>query len=137
MLEALETMERLTLGGCGDCICKGCLWYRSGRCPHGGCYDDRRARVMPWPGRVRDTWSDWDRPGEQAHWCRGGVCYTADRCDRFAAYTGSTARDCLDAVVEVFQDGYIQCSFVDAVGCEECARRFEARQLEKEARGVG
>ena len=40
-------------------------------------------------------------------------------------------RDCLDAVVTVYQDGFIRCSIVDNIGCEECYRRFEER-MEKQ-----
>ena len=65
--------ERVTLGGCGDCVCKSCLLWWSQRCPYGGCYDEHRAKVDPWPGPVRKSWTDWNKPGEQAHWCRGGA----------------------------------------------------------------
>ena len=64
----------MTLGGCGPCVCKKCLLWWSRRCPRGGCWDEWRARHEPWPGPVRRQWTDWDKPGEQAHWCRGGAC---------------------------------------------------------------
>lgn len=62
---------------CADCVCETCLFRWSMRCPHGSCYDDLRAKELPYdrehPGKVRNAWSNWNRPGEQAHWCRGGV----------------------------------------------------------------
>lgn len=126
-------MYRLVTGGCGDCICRRCLWYASSRCPYGGCQDERRAREEPYPGPVRKSWTEWDKPGEQAHWCRGGICYAADSCDRFEAYDPARhqVRECLDSVIEVFQDGFIRCGLIDVIGCEECYRRFEERH-EKE-----
>lgn len=117
------------LGGCGPCVCKNCMLWWSQRCPYGDCYDDHRAKVEPWPGPVRKAWSNWNQPGEQAHWCRGGVCYPVETCGHYIRYDRekTMVRDCLDAVVLVYQDGYIQCSLVNTVGCEECYRRFEAR----------
>lgn len=120
------------LGGCGPCACRTCMLWWSARCPYGGCYDDHRAKVEPWPGKVRTSWTNWDKPGEQAHWCRGGACYPVERCDHYILYEPekTLVRDCLDAVVVVYQDGYIRCSIVDNVGCEECYRRFQDRHSE-------
>ena len=126
-----------TMGGCGSCACKSCLLYRSSRCPFGECWDDHRAVANPYNGchdKVRTAWTNWDKPGEQEHWCRGGVCYEREaECPHFIAYDegGHIVRTCLLANVEVFQDGYIRCSIIDNIGCEECYRRFE----EKEDRG--
>ena len=36
-------------------------------------------------------------------------------------------QDCLEGAVVKYQDGYIQCSMIDVMGCEECYRRFEER----------
>lgn len=35
--------------------------------------------------------------------------------------------------VQVFQDGYIQCSIIDSIGCKECYQRFAERQAAKES----
>lgn len=119
----------MTLGGCGTCICRSCLLWWSQRCPYGGCYDEHRAKVDPWPGPVRKSWTDWNKPGEQAHWCRGGVCYEVDSCPHYIRYERDKAivRSCLEANVVVYQDGYIQCSMIDLYGCGECYRRFEEK----------
>lgn len=120
----------IMVGHCGNCVCRSCLFWWSGRCPHGGCYDDLRAQTDPYDAAhpdkpPRDLWSTWDQPGEQAHWCRGGVFYPTHYCREFVKYQGQQVKDCLEAVVSVFQDGYISCSLVDSVGCQECYRRFE------------
>ena len=119
----------MTLGGCGPCVCKKCLLWWSGRCPRGGCWDEWRARYEPWPGPVRRQWSDWDKPGEQAHWCRGGACYAALSCPDYIEYATNRTivQDCLGGAVVKYQDGYIQCSMIEVMGCEECYRRFEER----------
>lgn len=118
------------LGGCGDCICRNCLMWWSQRCPHGECFDDYRAKAEPWPGKVRKSWSNWNLPGEQAHWCRGGICYAVPECEHFVEYdsTKTLVRTCLVENVQVFQDGYILCGLVNVMGCEECYRRFEERE---------
>lgn len=114
---------------CYDCPCRSCLLWWSSRCPYGGCFDDHRAKVQPWPGPERRSWSDWNLPGEQAHWCRGGAFYPAEHCDHYVEYDHdrTVVKSCLDANVVIYQDGHIQCSIIDTVGCEECYRRFEAR----------
>jgi len=123
----------MTMGGCGSCGCNSCLLYRSARCPFGGCWDDHRAIVNPYNGchaEVRTAWTSWNKPGEQEHWCRGGVCYEREAdCPHFIAYDESRhiVRTCLLANVEVWQDGYIQCSVIDSIGCEECYRRLEEK----------
>ena len=122
----------IMVGHCGNCVCRSCLFWWSGRCPHGGCYDDLRAQTDPYDAAhpdkpPRDLWSTWDQPGEQAHWCRGGVFYPTHYCQNFQKYQGQQVKDCLEAVVSVFQDGYIDCSLVDSVGCAECYRRFGER----------
>lgn len=120
-------------GFCSDCICRSCLLWWSKRCPYGGCWDEHRAKVDPWPGPVRSQWTNWGQPGEQAHWCRGGALYPVDSCPDFIRYEPDKAivQDCLKGVVVKYQDGYIQCSMIDVYGCEECYRRFEER-LEQE-----
>lgn len=125
---------QLNLGGCGECICKRCLLNASGRCPYGSCMDDYRAIDNPYnktyPNEPpRTSWSDWSKPGEQGHWCRGGLFYAEDTCDHFIPYIqeATICRSCLEANVVIYQDGYIKCSLIDLLGCEECYRRFEAR----------
>lgn len=117
------------LGGCFGCCCRKCLYWWSQRCPYGECYDDLRAQSEPYdkahPDKTpRTGWSDWDKPGEQAYWCRGGVCYPAYSCGHFVKYKGQQVKACLKAVVSVFQDGYISCSIVDTVGCDRCYEEF-------------
>lgn len=71
---------------CGSCVCQKCLYWWSGRCPEGECYDDKRAKEEPYnkafPERSpRTQWSNWNLPGEQAHWCRGGTFYPVSYCE--------------------------------------------------------
>lgn len=113
---------------CGDCICYDCLYYWSFRCPHGGCYDDHRAKEFPYPGAVRKTWSNWDKPGEQEHWCRGGMFHPVRICEHYERYTGQRIETCLKANVAVFQDGHIDCSLINCYGCEHCYEEWERQQ---------
>ena len=120
--------------GCSGCVCQRCLYWWSGRCPYGGCWDDHRAQVDPYdrahPDKPpRRAWSNWDAPGEQAHWCRGGIFYPIYFCQHFAEYEGQTVKGCLKENVSIFQDGYIRCGLVDSLGCEKCYEDF----MEKEA----
>lgn len=119
------------------CICERCLYHHSSRCPHGSCYDDLRAKINPYdkahPDKPpRKSWSNWKE--DQAYWCRGGMFYQEYECDSFVEYDRSklVVRDCLDAVIGIFQDGYISCSIIDSVGCEECMKRLEEKQERKE-----
>lgn len=121
------------------CICEKCFYYWSSRCPHGSCYDDLRAKINPYdkahPGEPpRTYWSDWKE--DQAAWCRGGTVYQTHECDKFVKYEGSTVKECLEGLVQVYQDGYVQCSLVESVGCEECMRRFEGKQAKNEEEEV-
>lgn len=77
-----------------------------------------------------DGWSDWNKPGEQAHWCRGGVCYPATHCLHYVKYIECTVKECLKATVQVFQDGYIDCSLIENYGCEKCMEEWERKQEE-------
>jgi hypothetical protein len=119
------------------CICDKCLYNQSGRCPHGECYDDLRAIENPYDKAhpdepPRTSWSDWKE--DQAYWCRGGIFYQTHECDRYVEYDESKLiiRDCLIAVVGVYQDGYIHCSLIESVGCEECMKQFNERVERKE-----
>ena len=111
---------------CGQCICRKCLYWWSGRCQHGRCYDDFRAQDDPYdkahPGRPpRTFWSDWNKPGEQAHWCRGGDFFPVSYCEHYVRYEDSTIEGCIRANVQIFQDGYMTCVLKDSIGCEACA----------------
>lgn len=112
---------------CSECICERCLYRWSGRCPFGECFDDLRAKMRSYidahDGEIRNGWSHWNRPGEQDHWCRGGVFYPVDVCYRFREYEGQNVHFCFGAMVSVFQDGYINCSLVDTIGCTECIKQ--------------
>lgn len=130
--EYQQDRDGITFGGCGRCICRNCLYWWSGRCPYGGCWDNHRAETDPYdkahPGKPpRTAWSDWNKQGEQAHWCRGGVAYPVYHCPKFVKYQGQQVKECLNAMVSVYQDGYILCSLVETLGCEACYREFEAR----------
>lgn len=132
-----QAYPRMTWGGCGPCICKKCLYWCSQRCPYGECYDDHRAQEKPYDAAHPDKpprtgWSNWNKPGEQAHWCRGGRFYPTYECKHYVHYTGQLVKSCLEANVSVFQDGYIDCSLVDTVGCAECYRRFEEKMMRNE-----
>ena len=118
------------------CICYNCLYWWSDRCPYGKCYDDHRASEDPYDAAhpeelPRTMWTDWNKPGEQAHWCRGGIFYPTYYCEHFQKYQGQRVEHCLNAAVSIFQDGYIYCSIVDSIGCQECYKRFETEKGEK------
>lgn len=68
----------------------------------------------------RDAWSDWDKPGEQAHWCRGGICYPTYRCDHFKKFMGKRFEPCIRCDTVVYQDGHRYCPLVEVIGCEAC-----------------
>ena len=129
-IEEYLNSQKSTLASCGECICKKCLYWWSGRCPHGGCYDDFRAKDEPYnKGHLglppRTLWSDWNKPGEQAHWCRGGTFYPTSYCEHYVWYEGETIEECIRENVQVFQDGYMRCSVKDHIGCEACAAGVE------------
>ena len=95
-------------------------------------WDDHRAETDPYdkahPGEPpRTYWSNWNKPGEQEHWCRGGENYPVTYCPHFVKYKGQQVKTCLKANVSIFQDGYIDCSLVENFGCEACYREFEER----------
>ena len=119
------------MGLCSECICFSCLYYKSLRCPYGGCWDDFRASMKPYnichPNKPqRNGWSNFDKPGEQAHWCRGGIFYIAQKCNNYIKYKDDKTKvvECLGCSITVFQDGYKQCSIIDSVGCEKCYEEF-------------
>ena len=126
-----EYPER-TWGGCGKCLCIACLYWWSERCPYGSCWDDHRADVDPYDKAhpeepPRTWWSDWNKPGEQAHWCRGGNNYPVYYCPYFVKYLGQKVKHCLKENVSIFQDGYILCGLVENFGCERCYKEWEEK----------
>ncbi len=130
-LSIFDTYE-LELAGCGDCICRSCLYPKSSRhCPKcdGSCYDDWRAKHNPYPYGTRKSWTDWNEPGEQEHWCRGGAFYKAHYCDQYVPYDDdrTTWAPCLSASIATFQDGYQWCPLLEPVGCEWCYEVFQKR----------
>lgn len=129
----LRDRDNMLIKHCGQCTCKNCLYWWSGRCPCGGCWDDHRAATDPYdkahPGKPpRTGWSNWDKPEEQAHWCRGGIFYPISYCPHFVKYKGSVVKTCLKCNVQVFQDDYIECSLVDTLGCTACYQEFLKQQ---------
>lgn len=119
---------------CSKCICEDCLYWWSGRCPYGRCYDDYRAQADPYdkahPGEPpRTGWSHWET--QQAYWCRGGSFYNVRECGHFVKYEGQQVKECLKAQVSVFQDGFIRCCLIDYMGCQRCYEEFERRMEDK------
>lgn len=129
LAEYMQQRQDHVEAGCFGCCCKNCLYWWSQRCPYGKCFDDLRAQQDPYDQAHPDQpprkwWSNWDKPGEQAHWCRGGTFYPTYTCNHFVKYKGQQVKTCLKCNVSVFQDGYIDCSLVDALGCEKCYAEF-------------
>ena len=129
-LTIFDLPPKLSVGGCGDCVCRTCLMWWSSRCPHGECFDSHRAETMPYnrehPAEPpRTGWSNWKT--DQAYWCRGGTFYPALYCEHYRRYTGSIIMDCLKANVQKFQDGYMRCGCGDNFDCEKCYAEFMER----------
>lgn len=127
--------RRKVISSCSDCACRNCLLWWSSRCPYGGCFDDKRAVEDPYDKahtdkQPRTAWTDWNKPGEQAHWCRGGALYPVSYCEKFIKYQGCTIKECLKSNVAVYQDGYIYCWMIENYGCEQCYKEFEERKYE-------
>lgn len=132
--EWMENKERPHTGDCTECYCQSCLYRWSFRCPYGHCWDDHRAKTKPFnklfPDQSpRTLWSDWNKPGEQAYWCRGGVCYPERKCEHYIKYEGQAIEDCVNANVSIFQDGYMICSLKDTIGCDACIAEMEGRKI--------
>lgn len=118
---------------CSDCICEACMYHHSypSRCPYSKCYDDYRAENDPYDeahpnAPPRTTWSHWE--ADQAYWCRGGAFHPAKQCAYFVQFKGKRVKQCLRALVEVHQDGYILCSLVDSIGCEKCYELWKQKE---------
>lgn len=129
IISCLQLPERNKMY-CKNCLCKRYLYWWSSRCPVGECFDDMRAVIAPYDKihkekEPRKMWSDWNKPGEQSHWCRGGIFYPTEYCEHYEKYLGSQVKTCLKSNVQIFQDGYISCGLIDSLGCEGCYREFE------------
>ena len=48
LIDYIHDRDGVTFGGCGKCVCRSCLYWWSGRCPYGGCYDKHRAEIDPY-----------------------------------------------------------------------------------------
>lgn len=134
--EYIQNRLQTLWGGCTGCVCRNCLYWQSQRCPYGECWDDHRAVTDPYdkahPEKpLRKGWSNWDRQGEQAHWCRGGQNYPVYYCPNFVKYRGQQVKTCLKANVVIFQDGYVDCCLIDSFGCERCYKEFLEKREEK------
>ena len=125
----LQARDNVRFKHCSQCVCRNCLYWWSGRCPYGACFDDHWAETDPYDKAHPDEpprmwWSHWNKPGEQAHWCRGGTFHPVSYCPHFTKYKGCQVKQCLKCNVAVYQDGYIACSLVDTLGCTECYKEF-------------
>lgn len=123
VVEYLNRIPDVTYAGCGMCLCRNCLYYHSGRCPYGKCFDDKRAIESPYdkahPGEpARTAWSNWEK--DQAYWCRGGKHYPAYNCKQFVKYKGVKLEPCIRCNIMVYQDGYQDCPLAENPGCETC-----------------
>lgn len=133
IFEWLESQKpKSSFVGCSGCYCNTCLYWWSSRCRYGACWDDHRAEVNPYnktfPDRPpRRGWSNYNKPGEQEHWCRGGIFYPERKCKYYVEYEGQTIENCVRANVSVFQDGYMICTLKDAIGCDVCIAQAEGR----------
>lgn len=109
---------------CGECVCTFCMHWWKCDCPYGTCYDDHRAEIRPREketGIHRTGWSNCERPGEQDHWCRGGIFYPSEDCEKFEQYEGQTIVQCHRANYSEFQDGSRRCAMFDENGtCSRC-----------------
>lgn len=133
LANCMNSRPKHTFGGCTGCVCRNCLYWWSQRCPFGGCWDDYRAIADPYnkahPAEpARTWWSDWNKPGEQEHWCRGGINYPVYHCSCFVKYQGQQVKTCLKANVSVYQGGYIECCLIENYGCEKCYEEFMRRK---------
>ncbi len=128
-ISLFELDAHIEIGGCGNCLCKECLLGRSGRCPYGSCYDNWRNKHKPYDKEYpnnppRTLWTNWKT--DQGFWCRGGIFYPADMCSEYIRFDKSKTyiKECLEANVKVYQDGYISCSLIECLGCEYCYNRL-------------
>lgn len=133
---SLKDMKSHTLfSHCDLCVCNKCLYRWSNRCPYGHCYDDRRAKEDPFdlahPERSpRKMWSNWNLPGEQAHWCRGGIFYPVSYCEKFVKYKNIVVEECVAEMIAVYQDGYISCGVKNIMGCDACMARANGQEIQ-------
>ena len=50
--------------------------------------------------------------------------------EHFIKYQGCQVKECLKCNIAVYQDGYIDCSLVDTLGCTACYQEFEEHMEE-------
>ena len=117
---------------CDRCICRDCMKWWSSRCPYGGCWDDYRAMNDPYPGPERRFWTEWNKPGEQAHWCRGGMFYPVTECQEYVKYQNPAVLTCFGENIQKWPDGYIQCGLIELHGCEWCWERYMKERRDDE-----
>lgn len=115
---------------CSECYCNTCLYHWSSRCKYGICWDDHRAKVNSYnkafPDKpVRKQWSNWNKPGEQEHWCRAGIFYPEQTCEYYVEYQGCSFEECVRTNITIFQDGYVECRLKQSIGCEACIAQSE------------
>ena len=55
--------------------------------------------------------------------------YPERKCEHYVKYEGQSIEECVDANIVVFQDGYVQCTLKDAMGCDACIARAEGRKI--------
>lgn len=133
LLEYLKSIEQSKVEmTCESCCCKDFLYWWSSRCRYGGCYDDHRAKIKPYDKAFPDKsprkgWTNWKKPGEQAHWCRGGIFYPSEECEHYVKYEGEAVEQCVQANISVYQDGHIICSLKESIGCEACVAQAESK----------
>jgi hypothetical protein len=64
---------------------------------------------------------------QESHRCRIGIELTCPEGMKFVEYTGSTVKQCIEATVEEYQDGYIHCPIIDCMhDCEWCMERLNS-----------
>lgn len=128
-IELTEIQPTLSMAGCGDCMCRCCLHWWKGDCPHGECFDDYFCTVYPYRGE-HAFFSLINEGNQKEHWCRAGESWQhrEEECQHYVIYEGQIIRSCIGANVRVFQDGAIVCSIIDSVGCAECYKRLEERE---------
>ena len=66
------------------------------------------------------TLQEWMKPAAIQH------------CEHFVKYKGQQVKECLKANIAVFQDGYIDCSLINSIGCEQCYKELKEKIERKE-----
>lgn len=66
------------------------------------------------------TLQEWMKPAAIQH------------CEHFVKYKGLQVKECLKANIAVFQDGYIDCSLIEGIECEQCYKELEEKMKQEE-----